>query len=118
MEANALLIDPATRTVEEVYWREADPKGLLELYQLLDCEGIETILVSKNGRLWVNSEAKTEEELPRAEERGLFVIDIDNHIPLNIIGKSLYQRTARGKHRRILPLLTDTDEMMKRLHWL
>lgn len=118
MSANALLIDPATRTIKETYWREADKDSLQKLYELLDCEGIEMIRVSKNGELWVNSEAKTEEELPRAEERGLFVIDIDNHIPLNIIGKSLYQRTARGKHRRILPLLTDSDEMMKRLHWL
>ena len=117
MEANALLIDPATRTVEEVYWREVDPKGLLELYQLLDCEGIETILVSKNGRLWVNSEAKTEEELPMAEQRGFFVIDT-HHVPAHIIGKALYQRTSVGKNRRILKLDMDAEEMMERLRWL
>ena len=117
MEANALLIDPATRTVEEVYWREADPKGLLELYQLLDCEGIETILVSKNGRLWVNSEAKAEEELAMAEERGFFVFDT-HHVPAHIIGKALYQRTAVGKNKRILKLDMDAEEMMKALCWL
>ena len=117
MEANALLIDPATRTVEEVYWREVDPKGLLELYELLECEGIETILVSKNGRLWVNSEAKTEEELPMAEQRGFFVIDTHD-IPANIIGKALYQRTSVGNNRRILKLDMDAEEMMERLRWL
>ena len=117
MEANALLIDPATRTVEEVYWRESDPKGLLELYELLDCEGIETILVSKNGRLWVNSEAKTEKEFPMAEQRGFFVLDTE-HVPAHIIGKALYQRTSVGNNRRILKLDMDAEEIMEGLRWL
>jgi stringent starvation protein B len=120
MKTNAILIDPATKTLKEVFWKDRWSRSLQKLYDLLECEGIELIRnEARKDSLIVNSEAKTERELHLANERGVFIYQARSEardsycLPIiEIVGKALYQREY-GRNGIAIPLKYDFEKASK-----
>ena len=119
MKTNAILIDPATKTLKEVFWKESMKNSFENLLDLLECEAIE--LLRNNGRkdsLIVNSQGKTEREQHLANERGVFLFNvfasrkIQSFTWVDIVGKALYQRQSFRKGLAI-PLKYDFERASK-----
>ena len=126
MKKNAILIDPATKTLKEVFWKSGMKNSLQKLYDLLECEAIELLRnETRKDSLIVNSEGKTERELHLANERGVFKYDYASDLfgpqsysflkdaaTPEIVGKALYQRQSIRKGLAI-PLKYDFERASK-----
>ena len=116
MKTNAILIDPATKTLKEVFWKESMKNSFESLLDLLECEATAPIRnYSRKDSLWVNSEAQKESLRERElNEKGAFIYKVGwlLHPIHHVVGKALYQREY-GRNGIAIPLKYDFEKASK-----